>query len=186
MARLLGLSLLLTCILLASCGNHQGVPTLEEGSAKMKLTSSVFSEGASIPGKYTCDGEDRSPGLKWNGAPKETKTFALICDDPDAPAGTWVHWVAYDLPASTTELGEAIPPLNSVPGGGTQGNNDFGRIGYGGPCPPQGKAHRYYFKLYALDRALGLSAGASKQALIDAMKDHILGEAQLMGTYQRK
>ena len=186
MARLLSFSLLLWYCLLVSCGNHQPVAGVESGSAKMKLTSAVFSEGASIPGKYACDGEDRSPPLKWDGAPKETRSFAIICDDPDAPSGTWVHWVVYDLTPATTELAEAIPPLNSVPGGGTQGNNDFGRVGYGGPCPPQGKAHHYYFKLYALDRELGLGAGVTKQVVIDAMKNHILSEAQLVGIYQRK
>src|SRR5262245_43112260 len=102
MTRFLSLSLLLALSLLASCGNHQAVAPLKEGSAKMKLTSLVFVEGAAIPGKYTCDGEDKSPDLKWDGAPKETMSFALVCDDPDAPAGTWVHWVIYDLPASTT------------------------------------------------------------------------------------
>jgi Raf kinase inhibitor-like YbhB/YbcL family protein len=152
----------------------------------INITSVAFAEGQPIPSKYTCDGEDVSPSLKWDNAPAGTKSFALICDDPDAPSGTWVHWVIYDLPATTTELPEAIPTKEEVLNGAKQGKNDFGRTGYGGPCPPPGGAHRYYFKLYALDDSLNLRAGAKKGDVEVAMKGHIVGEGKLMGSYRRK
>jgi len=158
-----------------------------EGSPPMtiKLSSASFAEGQSIPPKFTCDGQDVSPSLSWEGATDAAKSFALICDDPDAPAGTWVHWVLYDLPASAKELPEAIEAKDEVLSGAKQGTNDFKRIGYGGPCPPKGAPHRYFFKLYALDRELGLKSGATKSDLEQAMKGHIVGEAKLMGTYKR-
>ena len=151
----------------------------------MQIQSSAFTESQSIPQKYTFDGQDVSPQLTWTGAPQGAKTFAVIADDPDAPAGTWVHWVIFNLPAQTSSLPEAVPKTNSA-AGGTQGKNDFGNIGYGGPCPPPGKAHRYFFKLYALDTTVNLQAGARKQELERAMQGHVLGQAALMGTYQRK
>ncbi|MDW8326466.1 MAG: YbhB/YbcL family Raf kinase inhibitor-like protein [Anaerolineales bacterium] len=152
----------------------------------LQLTSAAFTEGSPIPAQYTCDGRDVSPPLRWSGAPEGVRSFALIADDPDAPAGTWVHWVLYNLPANTIELPEGIPPTESVAGGGRQGRNDFGRLGYGGPCPPRGKPHRYFFKLYALDTMLDLPARATKQDVERAMRGHILAEGQLMGTYQRR
>ncbi len=150
----------------------------------MILRSSAFKEGGMIDSKYTCDGADVSPPLSWSGFPGETVTFALICDDPDAPAGTWVHWVYYDLPATVNELPEKIPAEPEPAPGGVQGTNDFKNIGYGGPCPPGG-THRYFFKLYALDKELGLKAGANKQQITNAIKGHVLDDAQLMGRYQR-
>jgi Raf kinase inhibitor-like YbhB/YbcL family protein len=137
-----------------------------------------------IAAKYTCDGADFSPPLEWAGSPAGTKSFALICDDPDAPMGTWVHWVIYDIPPTATMLAEGITREKDLPGGGTQGINDFRKIGYGGPCPPGG-THRYFFKLYALDTTLGLKPGITKDQLLKAMRGHILAEAQLMGTYKR-
>ena len=151
----------------------------------MELTSSAFTEGNLIPGKYTCDHIDISPPLKWSKAPAGTKTFALICDDPDAPMGTWVHWVLFNLPDSISELPENIPAVKTLPSGARQGRNDFGNIGYGGPCPPGG-THRYYFKIYALAKELNLEAGVTKSELLTAMEGNILSEGQLMGKYKRK
>ncbi|HYR57826.1 MAG TPA: YbhB/YbcL family Raf kinase inhibitor-like protein [Chthoniobacteraceae bacterium] len=152
----------------------------------LTVTSSAFQANGSIPAKYTCDGGDASPPLAWTGAPAGAKTLALICDDPDAPAGTWVHWVLFGLPASAGELPEKIEPLATLPNGARQGTNDFKKLGYGGPCPPPGKPHRYFFKLYALDIDVALKPGASKQDLLHAIEHHVLAEGQLMGTYQRK
>ncbi len=151
----------------------------------MEIRSSAFGSGERIPVKYTCDGADFSPSLEWTAGPAGTKSFALICDDPDAPMGTWVHWVIYDIPAAATMLAEGITREKDLPGGGTQGINDFRRTGYGGPCPPGGRTHRYFFKLYALDAALDLKPGITKDQLLKAMKGHVLAEAQLMGTYKR-
>lgn len=152
----------------------------------LPLTSAAFDEGAPIPSKYTCEGEDISPPLKWNSISEKTKSLALICDDPDAPVGTWVHWVLYNIPPSVTELSEKAPITEMLPNGGKQGSNDFKRAGYGGPCPPRGNPHRYFFKLYALDTELSLKSGAAKRDLVKAMKGHVLAEGELMGTYQRK
>jgi Raf kinase inhibitor-like YbhB/YbcL family protein len=148
------------------------------------ITKAAFEEGGMIPRKYTCDGDDVSPPLAWTGVPGEAKTLALICDDPDAPVGTWVHWVLFNLPRNTQELHQAIPPEKELKNGAKQGRNDFGNIGYGGPCPPAG-THRYYFKLYALDTALNLTAGATKAELLKAMEGHILAQGQIMGKYRR-
>jgi Raf kinase inhibitor-like YbhB/YbcL family protein len=152
----------------------------------MQLTSSAFVEGAAIPAKYTGDDKNISPPLKWSGAPPGTVSFALIADDPDAPAGTWVHWVLYDLPGSTSELPEGLPKGQYLPNSAKQGLNDFKHLGYGGPAPPPGKPHRYFFKLYALDATLDLKPGATKKELERAMEKHVLAQGQLMGTYQRK
>jgi Raf kinase inhibitor-like YbhB/YbcL family protein len=149
------------------------------------LTSTVFKEGQPIPTDYTCSGPDQSPPLTWNNLPTDTVSVALICDDPDAPAGTWVHWVIYNIPPDMNGLPLNVPKTETLPSGARQGVNDFGRIGYGGPCPPRGKPHRYYFKLYALDAQLSLAPGATRQALLDAMKGHVLAEGQLMGTFRR-
>jgi Raf kinase inhibitor-like YbhB/YbcL family protein len=146
----------------------------------IELTSTAFSEGATIPQQHTGDGADTSPPLRWTDPPPNTRSFALICDDPDAPRGTWVHWVLFNLPADLRELKEGGEPKGSTPG-----TNNFGNLGYGGPAPPKGNPHRYYFKLYALDRRLDLPAGTTKAQLEDAMQGHIVAEAQLMGKYQR-
>lgn len=149
------------------------------------VTSSAFKEGTPIPPKYTCSGENLSPPLSWNGIPTAAKSLALISDDPDAPVGTWVHWVVYNIPPSRNGLEEGVPPKPELPGVALQGKNDFRKIGYGGPCPPPGKQHRYFFKLYALDIELDLPAGISKGDLEKAMQGHILAQGQLIGTYQR-
>jgi Raf kinase inhibitor-like YbhB/YbcL family protein len=150
----------------------------------IKMTSSAFAEGDMIPKRYTCDSEDVSPDLSWSGVPEGTRSIALICDDPDAPMGTWVHWVLFNLPGGHRELPEAVPPDKTLTHGGLHGKNDFGRLGYGGPCPPGG-THRYYFKLYALDIRLDLDSGITKAQLMDAMEGHILGQGQIMGRYSR-
>lgn len=150
-----------------------------------ELKSSAFQKDQPIPRKYTCDGLDVSVPLRWTDPPPGTKSFALIADDPDAPGGTWVHWVLYDLPADTRELPEGVPAQETLPNGAKQGLNDFRRVGYGGPCPPPGPVHRYFFKLYALDGRTNLRPRATKQQLLDAVKGHILAEAQLVGRYKR-
>jgi Raf kinase inhibitor-like YbhB/YbcL family protein len=158
----------------------------QTGSAmSMQMTSSAFANGEAIQNKFTCDGPDASPQLSWKDAPAATQSFALIMDDPDAPVGTWVHWVLFNLPASVKELPEGVEKREQIANGGLQGRNDFRKIGYGGPCPPPGKAHRYYFKLYALDAKLDLKAGATKADVERAMKGHIVGQAELMGRYGR-
>lgn len=152
----------------------------------IEITSSAFEDGGFIPARYTCEGEDLSPPLKWANVPGDSRSLAIICDDPDAPAGTWVHWVIYDISPTLSELPEGIPPSQITPDGAKQGVNDFRRTGYGGPCPPPGGPHRYFFKLYALDIEPGLPAGSSKADLLRVMEARVLGEGQLMGLYQRK
>jgi Raf kinase inhibitor-like YbhB/YbcL family protein len=168
----------------APAPSPEPVQPAQEGGAAMKLTSSAFSEGEMIPTRYTCDGADVSPPLAWGDAPAGTKALALICDDPDAPAGTWVHWVLINLPASTSGLPEGVSREKSPPTGGINGTTSGRRIGYNGPCPPSG-THRYYFKLYALDGPLALTNSATAKDVQAAMKGHILAEAQLMGRYKR-
>lgn len=150
-----------------------------------ELKSDAFSQNSPIPAKYTCQGEDTSPPLSWSGAPEGTKSFALISDDPDAPMGTWVHWLIYDIPAEVNQLPQGVATKEVLDDGSKQGVTDFGRVGYGGPCPPPGKPHRYFFKLYALDTVLDRQPGLSKKELLKAIEGHILAEAQLIGTYQR-
>lgn len=150
----------------------------------MKLTSAAFQENGPVPVEYTCDGADQSPPLQWTDSPRNTRSFALIADDPDAPGGTFVHWVLYNIPASATFLEENQPADDMLDNGASQGVNDFKNTGYGGPCPPSGM-HRYFFKLYALDEVLKSKEGMTKGDLLSAMKGHILAETQLMGTFQR-
>lgn len=177
----LGLLFLLgLAALAASCAN--GAAEKREG---LQLRTTAFNNGGNIPRKYTCDGENVSPSLAWTTPPTGTESFALIADDPDAPAGTWVHWVVYDLPVSRRELPEAQPQTERLPGGGRQGRNDFPQVGYGGPCPPPGKPHRYFFKLYALDTRLDLDTPPTKAQVDRAMKGHIQAEAEVMGRYGR-
>jgi Raf kinase inhibitor-like YbhB/YbcL family protein len=149
------------------------------------LTSSAFKAGAAIPQQHTCDGADLSPPLRWDGAPAGTKSFALIVDDPDAPVGTWVHWVLYDVPARITELPQGVPANDTLANGAKHGVNDFRRVGHGGPCPPPGKPHRYFFKLYALDAPTNLKPRATKADVLRAIDGHVLAQAELMGTYKR-
>jgi len=154
-------------------------------AGKLEIQSSSFTPGGDIPKPNTCDGEDKSPALIWSDPPPGTRSLALIMDDPDAPGGTFVHWVLFNLPASARQLPERVPGDDELQGGGLQGRNDFPKIGYGGPCPPRGLPHRYFFKLYALDTALNLPAGARKKDLEREMKGHILAEGSLMGRYGR-
>ena len=154
----------------------------EAGGAQamnLQVKSPAFQEGGMIPGTYTCNGSDISPPLSWSGVPAGAKSIALIMDDPDAPRGTWVHWVLFNIPPDTTGLGE------STDGGAQQGHNSWRRTGYGGPCPPGG-THRYYFKVYALDILLTPKTGVTKDQLLRAMDGHVLAEGQLMGRYSRK
>jgi len=150
----------------------------------MEIKSSAFKNEDMISEQYTCDGKDISPPLQWSGAPADTKSFALISDDPDASVGTWVHWVIFNIPATVGGLPENVSGQKEIPGLGKNGKNSWQRLGYGGPCPPSG-THRYYFKLYALDALLNLNPGATKEELLKAMKGHVLAEAQVMGKYKR-
>lgn len=151
----------------------------------IKVLSSAFQNGEFIPAKYTCDGANISPPLSWSGIPEGAKTLALIADDPDAHGHTFVHLVIYNIPAHQKELPEGVTPTRNIPEEVLMGTNDFGHIGYGGPCPPPG-THRYFFKLYALNSAIHLEAGATKDQLLKAMEKHLLGQGELMGRYKRR
>ena len=168
----------------ATTSNPPGTQATQSATPGIKLVSRAFTEGQTIPRQYTCDGINVSPPLEWTGLPKSAKTIAIIADDPDAPAGTWVHWVIFNLPADTLGMVENVPLTEDVAGGGLQGKNDFQKIGYGGPCPPSG-THRYFFKIYALDVELPLKAGATKSEVEKAAEGHLVGQAQLMGTYRK-
>ncbi len=178
-------------LLLVSCARVPPAPSqsptpaaAKETKLEIKVTSAAFKEGQSIPRQYTCDGVNVSPPLEWTGAPKTAKSIAIIADDPDAPSGTWVHWVVYDLPAANIGMVENLPADEQLKAGGSQGTNDFGKIGYGGPCPPSG-THRYFFKVYALDNFLSLKVASTKAQVEKAMEGHVVAQGQLMGTYQR-
>ncbi|MEJ5240861.1 MAG: YbhB/YbcL family Raf kinase inhibitor-like protein [Anaerolineales bacterium] len=149
------------------------------------FSSPAFGHGQPIPPVYTCKGRDISPPLMWSDLPQGTKSLALIMDDPDAPMGTWVHWVIYNIPPTRTGLEEAIPADERLADGSLQGKNSWRRIGYGGPCPPSG-THRYFFRLYALDSMLSLAPGATKEQLLQAMQGHILAQAEWMGTFSAR
>lgn len=174
-------------LLFCSCRKNEKVTSKKEGGQKMeiKLTSSAFEDGAMIPAKYTCDGQDISPPLQFDNIPQATRSIALISDDPDAPMGTWVHWVVFNIPPETRELSENFPSDETLPDGTRQGLTDFGKTGYGGPCPPSG-THRYFFKIYALDTIIDVVPIADKKKLLKAMEGHILGQGQLMGKYKRQ
>ena len=190
MSKKLSASALSLLVFLACSSRPQPAapPPAPNGDAQqkteMKVTSSAFKEKEAIPREYTCDGIGISPPLEWTGVPKLAKTIALIADDPDAPPGTFVHWVLYNLPAANIGLVENLPPAEEMKAGGFQGKNDFGKIGYGGPCPPSG-THRYFFKVYALDSELPLKASATKAEVERAMQGHVVAQGQLMGTYSR-
>jgi Raf kinase inhibitor-like YbhB/YbcL family protein len=149
------------------------------GGARMKITSSAFQQGGNIPTKFTCDGEDMSPPLQITGVPAEAKSLALIADDPDAPGGLFTHWLIWNIPPQTNSIAEGSAPK------GVQGTNDFGKSGYGAPCPPPGM-HRYFFRVFALDRELDLRSGAKRSQLEAAIKGHVIGQGELMGRYARK
>jgi Raf kinase inhibitor-like YbhB/YbcL family protein len=155
------------------------------GTPLLDLASSNFQAGATIPAKYTCDGADTSPELKWTSVPQATQGFALIVIDPDAPIGEFVHWVLYNIPGATRELPDGLPAQQQLADGALQGRNDFGRIGYGGPCPPGSSPHRYVFRLYALDAKLNLPAGATRAQVEKAIAGHILAHGELTARYQR-
>lgn len=168
-------------IVLLLIGCQGGIRPASEGGNDMSISisSTAFKESDQIPRLYTCDDQNVSPPLAWTGVPTSTVSLAVIMDDPDAPSGTWVHWVLFNLPADTSGL------VQGKNGGGVEGKNDFGRLGYGGPCPPRGSTHRYYIKVYALDSKLDLKPGASKAQVESGMRGHILAQGQLMGKYGR-
>jgi Raf kinase inhibitor-like YbhB/YbcL family protein len=193
--RVRSLTPLIVCwVLCAGFATPQAAAAIAERSgaekeADMNLTSPAFDPGGRIPSRHTCDGEDLSPALAWNGVPEGTRSFALVMDDPDAPPGTWVHWVLYGIGPASRELGEGIAKRPSLPDGARQGLcwgvSSFARVGYYGPCPPPGGPHRYSFRLYALDVELELEAKATKDDLEAAMNGHVLAEAELVGLYGR-
>ena len=185
---LLFLLVICSVLVVAGCGpSPTSATTPEKGDQAMafELTSSVFAQGEPIPVKYTCDGEDVSPPLEWGDPPQGTESFALVNDDPDAPVGTWDHWILYNLPPEARSLPEAVPSDAELPDGSQHGQNSWRRLGYGGPCPPSG-THRYFFTLYALDTSLDLASNANKKQLLQAMEGHVLAQAELMGVYSRK
>ena len=151
----------------------------------LELKSRAFSSGANIPREYTCEALDISPSFTFSGVPAQTVSLALICDDPDAPMGTWVHWVLYNIPAESGGLTEDLPKTGVLKNGSRQGLNDSGKLGFSGPCPPPGKPHRYFFKLYALDSKLEIPGTATKEKLLAAMQGHVLAEATIIGIYKR-
>ena len=157
----------------------------KDSAGRLELKTAAFASGGTIPTQFTCSGENISPSLTWTQPPSGTRSFVLIVDDPDAPGGTWVHWVAYDLPAAARQLPEHVPAGEVISGGGKQGTNDFPANGYGGPCPPPGKPHRYFFRLYALDTILALHVPARRPDVDSAMKGHVLAQAELMGRFGR-
>jgi Raf kinase inhibitor-like YbhB/YbcL family protein len=156
-----------------------------QSGANLVVKSGAFADDATIPERFTCSGANKSPAITWSGAPPTTRSFAIITDDPDAPRGTFVHWVAFDIPATVTALAEDLPRTETIAGGGTQGDNGAGRIGYFGPCPPPGNVHHYHFRVFALDSTLGLKPGADADELRSAMNGHILASGELVGTYSR-
>lgn len=181
--------------LLASVMSLQPVRAVDRGEVSTKaggsedmslrLSSSAFGHEQLIPRKYTCDGDDISPPLEWTNAPDGTRSFALICDDPDAPAGTWIHWIIYNIPADYRELSDSIKTGRDIDSGINQGTNSWGKIEYGGPCPPS-DTHRYFFRLYALDTKLDLEGLVDKERLLKEMEGHILDESEFMGKYTRE
>ena len=192
---LLNLSLMISMAVIAFAGckpEKEGQMTTTtkerpaaEKAAAIEVTSPAFTNGSPIPKDYTADGKDISPPLEWKGAPGGTKSLALICDDPDAPRGVFVHWIIFNIAADKKGLPENVPKSEVLEGGMKQGTNSSDKVGYNGPAPPKGPAHRYFFKVYALDTALDLAQGTRKQQLVDAMQGHILAQGQVMGTYKR-
>lgn len=173
--------MLMSTIALAQSASPAG----GKAAGSFALTSTAFASGAEIPEQYTCKGADISPPLQWSGAPAKTASFALIMDDPDAPAGVWVHWVMWNLPRSAHALPGNVDKREQLDDGTRQGTNSSGKIGYNGPCPPGGQTHRYFFRLYALDAKLELATTASRAELDAAMKGHVLAQTEYMGTFHR-
>ena len=178
-------SLFIMAIALGASATTSALAQTGEKAMAFTISSSSFSNGGEIAKKFTCDGADVSPQLAWSEPPAGTKALALLVDDPDAPIGNWTHWVLWNLPVSARGLPEGVSKTAKLPDGSEQGKNDFPKTGYNGPCPPAGKPHRYYFKLFALDGKLEMKAGAGKPELEAAMKGHILGQAETMGRYGR-
>lgn len=186
--RLAALFLISSCVTAAALLPHVEAALRRHAKGApvaFQISTTAFSAGESIPKKFTCDGSDVSPALAWTDPPAATQSFTLIMDDPDAPVGSWVHWVLYDLPPDARELPENVAKQEQLPTGARQGRNDFRNIGYGGPCPPPGKPHRYFFRLYALDAKLNLKSNASKADAGRTMQGHILAQSQLIGRYSR-
>ncbi len=174
------LTLIVALIILAA-----SVGVAKDPAGKLDLKTTAFRPGGTVPAQYTCSGANISPALSWSQPPPGTRSFVLIMDDPDAPGGNWVHWVVYDLPGSARQLPEQVPAGVAIAGGGKQGVNDFPANGYGGPCPPPGQPHRYFFRLYALDTILDLHAPVRRKDVDAAMKGHVVAQAELMGTFGR-
>lgn len=198
MRRLISAGILCAAMLVAACGGATSssapgsalgtaTPTAtgKEGTVSFTVTSDDFNANGPIPARFTCDGQSVSPALTWHDAPANAAAFALIVDDPDAPSGTFTHWVLFNLPAGTTSLPRGVPTTDRLDNGALQGANGAGGTGYTGPCPPSG-THHYHFTLYALDGTLNLGAGASKQQVLDAMKGHVIAQAEIVGTYRRQ
>jgi Raf kinase inhibitor-like YbhB/YbcL family protein len=156
------------------------------GVEEIKVTSPAFGHGKTMPKTYTADGKNVSPPLRWTAGPKGTQCYAIICDDPDAPRGVFVHWVIFNIPAKTHQFSPGVPAKKTLESGARQGTNNMGKIGYKGPAPPRGKPHHYHFKVFALDKRLGLKAGANKKLLLAAMKDHVLAWGEIIGLYGRR
>lgn len=176
--------LVILLVFLVSCGQGEPTATALVGG-ELQLTSSAFASGAVIPSEYTCDGSDHSPPLAWSDPPPGTVAFVLLVEDPDAPGGVFTHWLLYDIPAQVRELAEALPSDPVLSDGAKQGRNDFGTIGYRGPCPPKGSAHRYVFRLYALDQPTGLESSARRDELLNALAGQVRARGELVGIYRR-
>jgi Raf kinase inhibitor-like YbhB/YbcL family protein len=176
-------AILFTGLLCSSCSND-AQPSGKGDVAKIQVTSTAFEDGQPIPEKYSGQGDNVSPPLQWSDASQQTKSFALICEDPDAPSGTFTHWLVYNLPPTTMSLDENVPKGQSMVYGFLQGKNGFGNVGYGGPAPPSGEVHHYVFKVYALDIILLLPGGGDRSDLLSAMDGHVIGEGELTGTFQ--
>jgi Raf kinase inhibitor-like YbhB/YbcL family protein len=172
--------------LLAACRGQDATPDLQSrADVDLQVESTAFAESGDIPIRFTCDGDDASPPLSWSEPPPETQSLALIFDDPDAPGGTWNHWELFNIPATLRLLPEGVP-ADPLPNGlGIHGSNSWQRLGYGGPCPPPGSTHRYFFHVYALDTELDLEAGSTKEEIQQAMQGHILAQGSLMARYGR-
>ena len=185
MKRKVCISIMLCAVMAGAWTTMAKVMMPPEANKKMALSSSAFKDGESIPADYTCDGKNISPPLAWTGVPENAQSLVLIVDDPDAPNGVWTHWIVFDMPPDALNLTEAFAKSPSA-AATKQGRNDFKQASYGGPCPPAGKTHRYFFKIFALDTKLNLPAGASRSDVDAAMMKHVLSSGQLMGTYHRK
>mgnify|MGYP001143671478 CR=1 FL=1 len=170
-----------------ACGTNQTEAPSPKGASEMEIevSSPAFENGEPIPAKYTADGENVSPPIDIRGVPGETKSIALVCEDPDAPGGTFVHWIVFNLNATQRELPENITDHEALSSGAKLGKNDFGDLGYGGPAPPSG-THRYFFRVYALDTSLTLDSGATRKQLDGAVENHVIAQGELMGTYSRE